>query len=167
MAAKPKSKPTPKKPSIIKRLKMGKRGPARYAPTPAQRDLVEGMVAAGLTRPVVAGLLGMSPTTLREHFPDQLKNGDAKAIYRVAMGLYRNATTPTPAYPGGNVVAQIFWLKARAGWKETGRRELTGPDGQPIQHEHAAREILSRRIAGVAARKKAAGRALRAGDRVT
>ena len=163
MAAKPKPKAEPKKPAFIKRVKTGKRGRPPYAPTDEHRQLVEGMVAAGLTRPVVAGLLEMSPTTLREHFATELKNGDAKAIYRVAMGLYKNATTPTKAYPGGHPASQMFWLKTRAGWKETDRHELTGSGGQPIQHEHAAREILARRIAGIAARKKAAGRA-RAAD---
>ncbi len=141
MAAKPKPKAEPKRPAIIKRVKTGKSGPARYAPTDEDRQLVEGMVAAGLTRPVVAGLMGISPTTLRKHFREQLDNGDANATHRVAMGLYENATTPTPLYPGGNVVAQIFWLKARAGWKETDRREITGADGEPVAHAYDIKDL--------------------------
>jgi hypothetical protein len=31
-----------------------------------------------------------------------------------------------------NVPSVIFWMKARAGWRETIRQENTGADGQPM-----------------------------------
>src|SRR5579884_3565593 len=34
--------------------------------------------------------------------------------------------------PRARVTAQIFWLKTRAGWKETTLNEHTGKDGRPI-----------------------------------
>ena len=162
----PKAPPRRKRPAakakkpIIKRAKTGKRGPPTYKPTDEQRRLVENMVAAGLTRAMTADLLEIDPNTLRRHFAGELKKGDGKANFNVAQGLYLNATTPTQHHPGGHPVSQIFWLKARAGWKEPEHHVHTGADGKPIQHEHhAARDILMRRVLGVAARKKAAQRA--------
>ena len=35
----------------------------------------------------------------------------------------------------GNVVAQIFWLKTQAGWKEKNAIELTGKDGDKLFSE--------------------------------
>ncbi len=141
MAAKLKSKLKPKKPKIIKRAKTGKRGQPPYAPTDEHRQLVEGMVGMGLKRTDVAALMGIDPKTLREHFRMELKNGDAKANLNVAQGLYKNATTPAKRQPGGDVKAQIFWLRTRAGWKETTRHELTGPDGEPISHAHDIKDL--------------------------
>ena len=52
-----------------------------------------------------------------------------EATAKVAQSLYRMATE------GNNVAAAIFWMKARAGWREKQQVELTGPDGGPLQHQ--------------------------------
>ena len=134
-------KTRPKKRQIIKRAKPKGPGPPPYKPTDENRAMVEGMVAAGLKRTQVASIMEISPSTLREHFPLELKNGDAKAIFNVASGLYKNATTGTSTCPGGNVTAQIFFLKTRARWRETSRHEVTGPDGEPIAHAHEIKDL--------------------------
>ena len=139
--SKPRARSEPKGPAIMRRPRTGRRGPPPYAPTDEHRQLVEGMVGLGLKRVDVASLMGISPTTLREHFRAELRNGDAKAIYNVATGLYKNATTPTKRYPGGDVAAQIFFLKVRAGWRETTRHEMTGPDGEPIAHAYDVKDL--------------------------
>lgn len=139
--SKPKPKAKRKRPAIIARVATGRPGPARYAPTSEQRGLVEGMVGAGLRRVDVASLMGISPTTLRAHFAAELRKGDAKAIYNVAMALYNNATSASKGHPHGNVTAQIFFLKCRAGWRETSRTEVTGPDGEPIAHAHEIKDL--------------------------
>ena len=46
----------------------------------------------------------------------------SKANARVAENLYRKATGDSRE----GVTAAIFWLKCRAGWKETSVREVTG-----------------------------------------
>ena len=61
--------------------------------------------------------LPIDAKTLRKHFRAELDSGHTKADTLVAQGLFKNATTATPAYPGGIPVAQIFWLKTRARWK--------------------------------------------------
>ncbi len=32
-------------------------------------------------------------------------------------------------------------MKARAGWKETDRRELADPDGEPVAHAHELKDL--------------------------
>jgi hypothetical protein len=44
----------------------------------------------------------------------------------VAQSLFNMATQ------GNNVAAAIFWMKARAGWREKHDLELTGKDGAPL-----------------------------------
>ncbi len=41
----------------------------------------------------------------------------------MAQTLYQQATKP------GNIAATIFWLKARAGWREKHAVEVSGPGG--------------------------------------
>jgi hypothetical protein len=40
---------------------------------------------------------------------------------------------------GRNVAAAIFWLKTRAGWRETDRREITGAGGEPLTVSYVVR----------------------------
>ena len=54
------------------------------------------------------------------------KAGKSKAIKSVAKGLLQKALE-------GDTSSMIFYLKTQAGWRETNRTELTGPDGEPIQ----------------------------------
>ena len=58
-----------------------------------------------------------------------MDRGSIEATTKVARSLFRMVTG------GNNVAAAIFWMKARAGWREKQQVELSGPDGGPIQHE--------------------------------
>jgi hypothetical protein len=51
-----------------------------------------------------------------------------KANAKVAENLYRKATGEGREA----VIAAIFWLKARAGWRETHSHEVSGKDSGPI-----------------------------------
>jgi hypothetical protein len=55
---------------------------------------------------------------LRKRFRDELDRGAAEANATVAGSLFLAAK-------GGNIVAQIFWLKTRARWRE--RRAADDP----------------------------------------
>ncbi len=50
--------------------------------------------------------------TLRKHFRAELDRGTVEANAKVAQSLFQMATQ------GKNVAAAIFWMKARAGWRE-------------------------------------------------
>ena len=80
---------------------------------------------------VIARVLRLDLDVLRIDFKEELATGRTKANSRVAEALYRTAIA------GGRegVTAAIFWLKARAGWKETNVHELGGADGTPLTTE--------------------------------
>ncbi len=138
-------KPRPKakraRPKIIKRARTGKKGQPPYEPSDENRTMVQGMVGLGLKRVDVAKLMGVSPTTLREHFRKELEVGDALTVYNVGTSLYLAATTAHKGHPHGDVAAQMFFLRCRAGWKETSRLEQTGPDGEPIAHAYEIKDL--------------------------
>lgn len=94
--------------------------------------------------------LPIDAKTLRKHFRAELDSGHTKADTLVARGLFKNATTATPTYPGGIPVAQIFWLKTRARWKppETG----VPPPAPPPTAELMDERETARRMAFLLAR---------------
>ena len=81
------------------------------------------MAGYGVPEADIARVVAIDPKTLRKHYRDALDTGHVKANARVAEFLYRKATTEGPQA----VTAAIFWLKTRAGWKETAVTEMAGP----------------------------------------
>ena len=80
------------------------------------------MAAYGVPEKDIARVVGIDAKTLRKHYREELDTGHVKANTRVAEALYRKATGDGPQ----SVTAAIFWLKTRAGWKETQVTEMTG-----------------------------------------
>ena len=80
-------------------------------------DRVTELAAQGLTNEQIAAALGISRTTLQarkresELFAQAIEKGQALGIEAVSNALFENAKA-------GNVTAQIFFLKARAKWKD-------------------------------------------------
>jgi hypothetical protein len=79
--------------------------------TDAQRQQVETLAAYGIPETAIAKVLGISDVTLRKYCRDELDRAIPRANAQVAGFLFTSARR-------GNVAAQIFWLKTRAGWKE-------------------------------------------------
>lgn len=95
-------------------------------PTDEMRAMVKAMASNGLSqekiaRVVIAG--GMATTTLVKHFREELDTGPLVAQAVVADALFKSAKA-------GNVTAQIFWLKCRAGWKDN---QFDAGDGREIR----------------------------------
>jgi predicted transcriptional regulator len=80
------------------------------------------MAGYGVPEADIACVLGITPDTLRKHYGEELDSGDIKANAKVAENLYRKATGEGRE----SVVAAIFWLKTRAGWRETSVHEIGG-----------------------------------------
>ena len=95
-------------------------------PTDDQRRLVRAMAGYGVPHDDIAIVVRCAPPTLRKRFREELDVASIEANARVAQTLYQQATTP------GNIAATIFWLKARAGWREKQVMEVTGKDGGPV-----------------------------------
>ena len=75
------------------------------------REKVRHLAGVGVRQDDIARIIGCAPKTLRKRCRDDLDRGVAEANAIVSGSLFANAK-------GGNVVAQIFWLKTRAQWRE-------------------------------------------------
>jgi hypothetical protein len=96
---------------------MGRRA---HRPDPAGRRQVEAMAGYGIPEADIATVLEIDPKTLRKHYRRELDKGHIKATATIAGNLYRLATGSGREA----VTAAIFWLKTRAGWKETAVQEV-------------------------------------------
>ena len=111
-----------------------------YKPTEASRKQVEAMAAYGIPQIEICKVLEISINTLTKYYRYELDTGGTRATAKVAENLYKKATGD-----GSNAVtAAIFWLKTKAGWKET----------QVHEHKHddsSALDRINRRIDSIAA----------------
>ena len=109
-----------------------KAGRPAFAPTAEQRELVKDLAGLGARQVEICRFIefegrSIGVTTLQKYFDEELTVGYVEANAKVAQSLFQLAT-------GGNVAACIFWLKSRAGWRESPQtHELTGPHGEPLQ----------------------------------
>ena len=80
-------------------------------------EKAESLSAQGLTSEQIAHVLGMGESTLYEkqvkypEFSDAIKSGRAKGIATITNALFVSGKS-------GNLGAQIFYLKNRAGWAD-------------------------------------------------
>ena len=93
-----------------------------HKPEPAQRRQVEALAGYGVPEDDIASVIEVDAKTLRKHYRKELDQGHIKATAKVAESLYRKAT----GEGSQSVTAAIFWLKTRAGWKETVVQENVG-----------------------------------------
>ena len=88
------------------------------------------MAGYGIPEADIACVLEIDPKTLRRHYRRELDKGHIKANSKVAENLYRKATGEGREA----VTAAIFWLKTRAGWRETMVQESRGEVTQIVRH---------------------------------
>ena len=81
----------------------------------AVREKVRHLAGLGVRQDYIARIVRCSPKTLRKRCRDDLDCGIAEANAIVSGSLFAAAK-------GGNVTAQIFWLKTRAHWRENAAR---------------------------------------------
>ena len=82
-----------------------------HEPTDKSRAEVEAYAAVGVPHHDIAKLIKIDTKTLLKYYRDELDLGKAKATAQVGRALFKAATS-------GNTSAQIFWMKAQAGWRE-------------------------------------------------
>ncbi|MBR0648731.1 hypothetical protein GXW78_03600 [Roseomonas terrae] len=112
-----------------------------YVPTDDQRRTVRAMAGFGIPQTDIATYLRVDAKTLRKHFRDELDLGSIEATSKVAQSLFRMATE------GQNVAAAIFWMKARAGWREKHELVLTAKEPGEMTDEELMEEIARARTA--------------------
>jgi hypothetical protein len=79
---------------------------------------VQTMIACGISVEKVALALDLDLEFLKANYHDELTLSEDKANAEVARALYKQATN-------GNTQAMIFWLKARAEWKDQAELSIT------------------------------------------
>ena len=102
------------------------RGRPKHSPEDQMKDLVLQLTGCGVPQEDIARIIRIDATTLRERYRDELDRGAAVANAKVAGNLFMMANgTGREA-----LTAAIFWLKCRAGWRETAPQS---PDWTPIR----------------------------------
>jgi len=91
-----------------------------HEPTDKTRAEVQALAGFGIREDEIAIYVGIDAKTLRKYYRSELDSGHIKANAAVARALYRQAVDE------GSTSAAIFWLKARAGWRETQNIEHSG-----------------------------------------
>jgi hypothetical protein len=99
---------------------------------------VEAMAGLGLSPMEIAQLLRVELAVVKTNYANELADGHIKANAKVAQSLFRIATS----HGREAVSAAIFWLKARANWKETSVHEHAGSQGQPLQRADEVRVTI-------------------------
>ena len=104
-------------------------GRPKYLPSVLDRELVRNMAAAGIPQATIQACLPdapESPKTFSKTFRAELVTGKpvitSKAISKLVMAL-----------DSGEAWAICFWLKTKAGFRETERREIVGDPAQPLE----------------------------------
>ena len=87
------------------------------------REKVRHLAGVGVRQDDIAKIIGCAPKTLRKRCREDLDCGVAEANALVSGYLFANAK-------GGNVAAQIFWLKTRAHWCERAVPANPAPTGE-------------------------------------
>lgn len=116
--------------------KPAKREPAKPGPKPKtlsyEQEVQLEALASVLTVEQIADHFGMARSTLFKIMADdpdiraRYDMGKAKAIAEIAGSLLTKARK-------GDTASQIFFLKTQAGWRETNKVEVSGPEGGPVQ----------------------------------
>tara|TARA_R110000744_G_scaffold26315_1_gene64873 strand:- start:1173 stop:1511 length:339 start_codon:yes stop_codon:yes gene_type:complete len=96
-----------------------------HIPDDDNSKLVRSLSTVGTKYEDIAIKLNISSDTLVKYYKKELDGGRIDANAAIAQSLFTAAKT-------GNTTAQIFWLKTRAGWKETSALELSGTNGGAI-----------------------------------
>lgn len=88
------------------------------------------MAAGGIPQDRIAACIGggITDKTLRKHFRHELDTSTDTANAVAISNLFQQVQA-------GNMTAIIFWLKTRAGWRETDRHEHVGEGGGPLKLE--------------------------------
>jgi hypothetical protein len=144
-----------------------KRGRPPWQPTEAVRRQVQAMHTFGIPEDTIALVLGVGAKALRRHCRVELDTGLAKANAAVAEFLF-SGIVGLPGKPAfqderNRILAAFFWLKTRAGWKETSTVEFVRPPWDMSDEElELAIELAERgpggaggKVASLAAYRKA------------
>jgi len=132
--------------------------PTKY--DPAYCDQIVEFCSGGYSLTAFAGNLGVSRSTINEWAGAHSEFSEALKIAKAAATLALEQDAARIRQEGGapgSATLVIFGLKnfAPDDWRDRHQHEVSGPDGGPIETAQvSAREIISARLAEIAARKR-------------
>mgnify|MGYP005994034113 FL=1 len=103
-----------------------RKGRPAHEPTDKNKTIVNSLASYGIPHEDIARKLNISADTLVKYYKKELDDGRIDANAEVAKTLMQQIRK-------GNTLASIFYLKTRAGWKETSKHEITGDNGKPVK----------------------------------
>jgi hypothetical protein len=112
------------------------KGSPGFDPGFEQAKQVEQMTALGLSVQDIAATLRIEPKLLEKYYKYEIETSAQRINQAVAKVALQSAL-------GGDTDMVRFWLKTRAGWKETKVTEVTGANGGPIQFSEVKQNFLS------------------------
>lgn len=112
------------------------KGSPGFEPGAEQADQVEKMAGLGMSVRDIAAILRIEPKLLEKYYKYELTTAAERingAVAKVALQMALSGASPDMTK---------FWLKTRAGWKETVVKEVTGANGGPIQFQEVKQRML-------------------------
>jgi len=107
-------------------------GDGAFIPTEADRVIVQSLSGLLLISEIAALVRdGVSPETVVRHFQTELRRGRARRIANVASILYARALDRADKFSGP---AAMFYLRARGGWNDAQKVEISGK--VDVDHVH-------------------------------
>lgn len=110
----------------------------KHEPTAESRAQVEALASFGTPHDDIAMFIGVSAPTLRKAYRDELDFSAIKANAQVGKYLYSLASGRAVLDGAKHAdcrTAAIFWMKTRAGWRETSDVNLSVNGGGALKLE--------------------------------
>ena len=105
-------------------------------------DTIERLSGLGLTHEQIGYVVNLSKPTMYKYYMEELKSGKAKAIATIASNLFQTAC----GIGRDSLVAQMFFLKTQAGWKETNVVEVENLSEQDDKFRKLISDIRDTRL---------------------
>ena len=112
------------------------KGSPGFDPGFEQAKQVEQMTALGMSSTDIAAVLRIEPKLLTKFYDYEINTASHRINQAVAKIALQQALS-------GNSDMTKFWLKTRAGWKETKTTELVGANGGPIAFSEVKQKMLN------------------------
>lgn len=117
-------------PLVVSVSKKKHGGQNAHRPNDTTKRQVQGMALAGLDHDRIGRLIGISGDTLRKHYRVELEQ-EGLVLGEIAQNLAQRAMD-------GDTISSIFYLKARAGWRD----QHVKIDGDVRVHDTAKHRLL-------------------------
>lgn len=102
-----------------------------HKPTEQSRLLVRRLAGLGVVVNDIARLTEISDVSVRKYYRNDIARGRAEANLQVARAMFRAATRDT----NPSIIAGMFWLKNRGGWKEVAAAPAAGDGTNTLRIE--------------------------------